>query len=97
MAAYVAKRFFLEGRVQGVGCRGQIQEWVDKLGHLSGYVQNLADGRVEVCVKGPDWRIRDLEDILRSRMYAPVKVEHLAVEDLDLSVTPLNDGFVLKR
>jgi acylphosphatase len=97
MAHYIAKRFLLEGRVQGVGCRAQIQEWVDSLGHLSGFVRNLSDGRVEVCIKGPDWRVRDLEDILRNRMYPPVKVERMLSEDLDLDQNPVNDGFLIKR
>ncbi len=97
MPQYIAKRFILEGHVQGVGCRAQVQEWVDMIGHLSGFVRNLPEGNVEVCVKGPDWRIKDLEDILRSRMIPPVKVNRLQVEIVDLEQNPLNDGFRILR
>jgi acylphosphatase len=97
MPQYVAKRFILEGRVQGVGCRAQVQEWVDMIGHISGFVRNLPNGSVEVCVKGPDWRLKDLEDSLRERMIPPVKIQNLRIEDLDLDKTPLNDGFRILR
>jgi acylphosphatase len=97
MPAYVARRYVLEGMVQGVGCRAQVQEWVEMIGHLSGFVRNLPDGRVEVCVKGPEWRLTDFEDILRTRMYAPVKIARVLTETLPLENSGINDGFVIRR
>lgn len=46
-----AKRFFVSGGVQGVGFRYFTQNAAEKL-HLSGYVRNLRDGRVEVFAAG---------------------------------------------
>lgn len=93
----IARRILLEGKVQGVGCRAQVQEWVHKIGHISGFVKNLADGRVEIQVKGDDWRIDHLIEILRDRMYPPVQIERVLVEELDYESSGINDGFVIKR
>jgi acylphosphatase len=97
MAQYIAKRFILSGRVQGVGCRAQVQEWVEMIGHLSGFVRNLPNGKVEVCLKGPDWRLTDIEEIFRNRMLKPVQIADLQVEEIDLAQSPLNDGFIIRR
>jgi acylphosphatase len=48
-----AKRYFVSGVVQGVGFRYFTQDVAERL-HLSGYVRNLRDGRVEVYVIGTD-------------------------------------------
>jgi acylphosphatase len=49
-----AKRFFVSGIVQGVGFRYFAQDAAERL-HLSGYVRNLRDARVEVYAIGtPD-------------------------------------------
>ncbi len=45
-------RAWVRGRVQGVGYRAFAQAKALALG-LSGYAQNLADGRVEVVAEGP--------------------------------------------
>jgi acylphosphatase len=93
----VARRVLLEGRVQGVGCRAQVQEWVMNIGHISGYVANLSDGRVEIKVKGDDWRIERLVGILREKMYPPVKVDRVLVEEIVFEDSGINDGFVIKK
>jgi len=46
-----ASRFFVTGRVQGVGFRFFAQAEAERLG-LSGYVRNLRDGRVEAYAIG---------------------------------------------
>ncbi len=46
-----AARFFVSGRVQGVGFRASARRRALELG-LSGYARNLADGRVEAFVQG---------------------------------------------
>ncbi|MCX6629358.1 MAG: acylphosphatase [Candidatus Solibacter sp.] len=47
-----AKRWFIRGRVQGVGYRYFAQRAAVELG-LTGYTCNLDDGRVEVYAVGP--------------------------------------------
>ena len=47
----VARRFVLSGHVQGVGFRFFARDAASVEG-LSGYVRNLADGRVEAYVEG---------------------------------------------
>lgn len=93
MPKYIAKRFFLEGRVQGVGCRAQVYDLVEGLGHISGFVRNLSSGMVEVVVKGPDWRMADLERILREKMLPPVQVTRLLSEDISSADCP--NGFAV--
>lgn len=45
------RRYLVSGRVQGVGFRFFAQHEAERLG-VSGYVQNLPDGRVEVLASG---------------------------------------------
>lgn len=47
--AKLAKRYFVSGMVQGVGFRYFAQDAAEKL-HVSGFVRNLRDGRVEAYV-----------------------------------------------
>jgi acylphosphatase len=50
----VARRYFISGRVQGVGYRFYAQHHAERLG-VRGYTRNLDDGRVEVyAVAAPD-------------------------------------------
>jgi acylphosphatase len=95
MPRYIGKRFIISGRVQGVGCRAQIYEWVESIGHLSGWVKNLESGDVELCVKGPDWRIADLERILQTKMIAPVRVDRVFAENLGSDFAPT--GFIILK
>jgi acylphosphatase len=47
-----SRRWFVRGRVQGVGFRYFAQRAASELG-LTGYVRNLEDGGVEVYASGP--------------------------------------------
>jgi acylphosphatase len=51
--AACARRVWVSGEVQGVGFRYFTRLRARELG-LSGWVQNLPDGRVEVWVEGPE-------------------------------------------
>lgn len=55
-----ARRWFIKGRVQGVGFRWFAQERGQALG-LKGYTRNLDDGRVEVYALGAVSALDDLE------------------------------------
>jgi acylphosphatase len=58
-----AKRYFVSGMVQGVGYRFFAQHTAEKL-HLSGFVRNLRDGRVEVYAVGGPERLAQLRSAL---------------------------------
>lgn len=66
------------GRVQGVGYRAFAQRYALDLG-LSGYAENLADGRVEVVVEGQP---EGLEQLLIFLKKGPA---HAEVEGIEAS------------
>jgi acylphosphatase len=55
----VATRFFVSGQVQGVFYRSSARAEAERLG-LAGWVQNLADGRVEVLAVGSASEVAEL-------------------------------------
>ncbi len=60
----VSRRFFVRGRVQGVGFRYFVERHAGALG-LDGYARNLEDGRVEVYAAGPAEAVTQLAQMLR--------------------------------
>lgn len=58
-----ARRWFVRGRVQGVGYRYFAQSAAVELG-LTGYTRNLDDGRVEVYAVGPAAKLSQLAGML---------------------------------
>ncbi len=58
-----AKRWFVRGRVQGVGYRYFAQNAASRLG-LTGYARNLDDGRVEVYAAGPMDKLSEMAGLL---------------------------------
>jgi acylphosphatase len=59
------RRYFIRGRVQGVGFRYFVQREAVRLG-LRGWVRNLDDGRVEVLAEGSTAQLAELEGLLYS-------------------------------
>jgi acylphosphatase len=59
-----AKRFFVSGRVQGVGFRFFAERTATSLG-VGGFVKNLFDGRVEVYAIGSAEQMDALRSALR--------------------------------
>jgi acylphosphatase len=57
--AVVAKRYFVRGRVQGVGFRYFVERAAHELA-LTGYARNVDDGRVEVYAIGSEEKLSDL-------------------------------------
>ena len=55
-----AKRYFVRGRVQGVGYRYFVQRHAAELG-IRGYTRNLDDGRVEVYAIAASGKLSELE------------------------------------
>jgi acylphosphatase len=60
----IARRWYISGRVQGVGYRYFAQNAAAALG-LSGYARNLDDGRVEIYAVGPSEALSELSARLR--------------------------------
>ena len=72
-----AKRWFVRGRVQGVGYRYFAQEAAVELA-LTGYARNLDDGRVEVYAVGPEAKLSEFA----GRLYSgPVGSDVRGVEE----------------
>jgi acylphosphatase len=81
----IARRFFIEGHVQGVFFREWSVSKAREMG-LSGYVRNLSDGRVEVYAIGPSPTLDQLAAHLRkgspASKVSDVRAEPAAVEKL---------------
>ncbi len=60
----VARRYFIRGRVQGVGYRYFVEQVAHELG-VTGYTRNLEDGRVEVYAIGTAQQLDELSGRLR--------------------------------
>ncbi len=56
----IALRVWVSGRVQGVWFRQSTKEQAEANG-VTGWVRNLADGRVEALLCGPANAVRDVE------------------------------------
>jgi acylphosphatase len=77
-----ARRWFVRGRVQGVGYRYFAQRAAAELG-LTGYARNLDDGRVEVYAVGP----REKLDALAALLYGgPRWADVRGVDEQEASV-----------
>jgi acylphosphatase len=84
----VAKRFFVSGRVQGVGYRYFAQNAAKQLG-IAGYAKNLPDGRVEVYAVGTAEPLRAFaQQLLRGPQFADVA----GVEELDAELLSAFDS-----
>ena len=58
-----SRRYFVRGRVQGVGFRWFVQSSAESLG-ISGWTRNLADGQVEVYATGSPEQLNELGALL---------------------------------
>ena len=76
-----AYRYLVSGRVQGVGYRYFAMRAAQALG-VTGFVRNLADGRVEAVGEGPEEVLAEFESKLRQGpAFAAVEsVERSSVE-----------------
>lgn len=73
------RHYVVSGRVQGVWFRAHTQREAQQLG-LSGWVRNLADGRVEVLACGDADTLAQFETLLRRGPQA-ARVDDLARHD----------------
>jgi acylphosphatase len=78
----IARRYFISGIVQGVGFRYFAQDEAERL-HVSGYVRNLRDGRVEVYAIGTPDKLARLRTLLE-RGPRGAMVQHVVEESAEL-------------
>ena len=77
----VGRHYRVKGRVQGVGFRYFAQSSAARH-QVTGYVRNLADGRVEVLAEGPQIAVEEFKhDLVAGPSYS--RVEHLEETVLD--------------
>ena len=76
----IARRFYVSGRVQGVGFRYFTEDVAHREG-VTGYVRNLADGRVEALIEGDLEAVTRVERAIRSGP-AGARIEGIDVEVL---------------
>ncbi len=88
----VARRFVVSGRVQGVGFRYFTEDRA-RLEGLSGYVRNLADGRVEVGAEGDLEAVQRFERAIRR---GPPGARVDACETTDVEPTRRASGFSIR-
>ncbi len=80
-------RCYVSGRVQGVFFRASTRHEAERLG-ISGYAQNLPDGRVEVLACGPKPLVEDLCAWL-SKGSSQAQVSNVSCELADDDPPPL--------
>ena len=81
-AKLTARRYFIRGRVQGVGFRYFAQRAAAELG-VGGFTRNLDDGRVEVYAVGTTEQLADLAGRLWT---GPRFADVRGVEELEAAV-----------
>ncbi len=79
------RRYFIRGRVQGVGFRWFVQDSAANLG-ISGWTRNLEDGQVEVYAMGAPEQLNELSGLLwkgpRTADVRGVKEEEADIQEL---------------
>ncbi len=89
--ATVSRRYFVWGRVQGVGYRNFVQRTASALG-LKGYTRNLDDGRVEVYATGTIDQLSALTGYLHK---GPLLADVRGVEEVETAPEAC-DGFRIR-
>ena len=79
----IARRLTISGHVQGVGFRWFTVDAATREG-VTGWVRNLADGRVEAFVEGEIDAVTRVERAIR-RGPSRARVEHVSVADEEAS------------
>jgi acylphosphatase len=72
-AGMISLQVFYEGNVQGVGFRWSVRH-IAKGFDVTGWVRNLADGRVELQINGEEGEVRGfLDAIAQSELHALIR------------------------
>ncbi|HEY1204559.1 MAG: acylphosphatase [Bryobacteraceae bacterium] len=83
----MARRYFIQGRVQGVGYRYFAESVAAELG-IAGYARNLDDGRVEVYAVGTTDQLSALSGYLRK---GPRMADVHGVQEMEAPVNDLSE------
>ena len=75
-AAAVGKMVHYSGKVQGVGFRATVAAIAKKFA-VSGWVKNLADGRVQLLVEGPPKEVDAFLEAVRARWKDNIEKEQV--------------------
>lgn len=87
-----ARRYYVSGRVQGVGFRYFVQKMATGI-KIAGYTRNLDDGRVEVYAVGAPEQLNELSGYLwKGPRYSEVR----AVEEQEAEIRACV-GFEIER
>jgi acylphosphatase len=92
MDVKVAKKYLIQGRVQGVGFRFFAERSAHQFG-ISGYVKNLWDGNVEVYAVGDLTR---LEEFKRQLAQGPRSARVTHIDESDEPVDKRYNRFVIE-
>jgi acylphosphatase len=87
-----ARRYFVRGRVQGVGFRWFVEKQANGIG-VTGYTSNLDDGRVEVYAIGTKQQLDQLSGFLWK---GPSMAEVRGVDEQEAAVEKVT-GFRISR
>ena len=77
-------RLIISGRVQGVFFRDHTVNKAEKLGDITGFVANEADGTVVLVAEGPENKVNDLVDWCYSGP-STAQVEKVEIEKQEYS------------
>lgn len=76
----IETHLIVKGIVQGVFFRARVKKYADELG-LTGYVRNLPDKSVEICVAG-----EAIDALISKLQKEPLPIQ---IETIEISKTPL--------
>lgn len=89
----VARKYRVQGRVQGVGYRYFAERLANQLG-IRGYVKNLGDGSVEVYAIGEE---TGLDAFKRQLAEGPIAASVTVIEESEEAVRSDYDGFFIEH
>ncbi|MGA2595510.1 MAG: acylphosphatase [Bryobacteraceae bacterium] len=85
-----ARKYKIDGRVQGVGFRAFVQHAANRLG-VRGWARNLADGSVEVYAIGTPEQLAEFAGLVRQ---GPRFAEVRTVEELEAALEHWSDFLI---
>jgi len=78
MAESIRAHILISGRVQGVSFRAKAQKVAQEFG-VSGWIQNLSDGRVEAVIEGREDKVEQMIEWAKRGPFL-AKVDNIDIE-----------------